>query len=197
MISENQILFDPKKYVVYLHWNENNQIIYIGYGDNKRPFVKGRNSRWEEYIKNNNYYISIYAFNLSKEDAVKLEKSLIIDHYPKGTLLNANPFKTKKLNQPKPLKKQILTLDIFRNRFKHLFDIGACSIYENRLGTEVIVDRYVPSEDENHPENGKFLCDAKELEPAKHYLRKMGFKSTGSIGCYYKPNDKNTPSITT
>jgi len=82
---------------VYRHVNIiSGETFYIGRG-NKKHFkrarmVHGRSKYWEDYVKNNEYYIEILSCNLSWEVAGEIEV-LLIDfygrkHLGKGNLLN-------------------------------------------------------------------------------------------------------------
>lgn len=77
--------------VVYCHRrNDNNQIFYIGIGNEYRPFVKQRRSlEWNEIVNNYGYTIEILHRNLSDKEAKYIEKTLISE-IGRDNLVNKN-----------------------------------------------------------------------------------------------------------
>lgn len=79
---------------VYIHSNKSTGIVfYVGIGNIKRPYIKNnRNKYWHEYISLNDYEIEIVHYNLSWEEASKIEKKMIMQFGRKdkglGNLLN-------------------------------------------------------------------------------------------------------------
>lgn len=69
-----------------------------------------------------------------------------------------------------------MTLEIFKTKYKHLFDLGVCEIIESNFRTKIVIDRFV---------DGQFLCPHDKLKPAQADARKMGFVN-GGIGFYLK-----------
>jgi hypothetical protein len=66
--------------VVYTHRrNDNNQIFYVGIGNQYRPFVKQRSSEWNSIANEFGYSVDVVKKGLSTESARELEKKLISD----------------------------------------------------------------------------------------------------------------------
>ena len=69
-------------YVYYHINNETNEVFYIGKGKGDRAWSKGRNEIWGEYVIKNDYRVSILCSNLSEEEALAIEKAMIIINKP-------------------------------------------------------------------------------------------------------------------
>lgn len=66
-------------YCLYIHKRKSdNEIFYIGIGNNKRPYIKNtRSSFWKNEVKKHNYVIEILSDNLTWENAQEAEIQLI------------------------------------------------------------------------------------------------------------------------
>lgn len=70
-----------------------------------------------------------------------------------------------------------MTIEKFKEKHKHLFEVGACSYRKNYWnGEELTIDRYA---------DGEFLCGRRDIDRAQEDARKMGFNSVG-VGHYYR-----------
>lgn len=85
----------PSNVCVYLHVNSNNEVFYVGIGNNKRPYNRtGRSKEWLEYVKSIcfDYKIEVLVENINYGEASEYEKNLIQMFGRKdkglGTLLN-------------------------------------------------------------------------------------------------------------
>jgi hypothetical protein len=69
-------------YCVYRHRRlDNNEIFYVGIGNEKRPYSKEvRNNLWNKVINKTNYTIEVLYTNLNKTDAIDLEMLLISEY---------------------------------------------------------------------------------------------------------------------
>ena len=83
-----------KNTLVYRHLRlSNNEVFYIGIGNEKRPYSKSsRNQLWKNIVKKDGYKIEILITNLSRENANDVEVGLI-EYYGRrdlklGTLVN-------------------------------------------------------------------------------------------------------------
>jgi len=65
-------------YYVYLHKTLDGKPFYVGKGRNKRAWNKSNRSKGWNEVSANGYSIEIYRENLLEEDALELEKSLIV-----------------------------------------------------------------------------------------------------------------------
>lgn len=84
---------DTNNFVVYAHYTEDtNELFYIGEGRPKRAYsTANRNKHWKHKInKHGSYVVRILRSNLTKEEAQKIEKELIIFFYdvPSVNLVN-------------------------------------------------------------------------------------------------------------
>jgi len=72
---------EDKKYCVYRHRRmDNNEIFYIGIGNEKRPYQKyksNRNKYWHNIVNKTEYEVEIISLNLDVETAKELEIFLI------------------------------------------------------------------------------------------------------------------------
>jgi len=70
---------EMNKTVVYFHiCATTNQVVYVGIGDVKRPYVKvGRSKFWSNYTNKYGYYVQVMHTDLSWEKACELEKEYI------------------------------------------------------------------------------------------------------------------------
>lgn len=68
-----------KKYCLYFHLrNDNNEVFYVGIGNEKRPYEKrSRSDFWRNIVKKYGYKIEIIEKNLSWEEACEKEKMFI------------------------------------------------------------------------------------------------------------------------
>lgn len=68
--------------VVYIHKRgDNNEIFYVGIGNPSRPYRKSsRTQYWHNIVNKAGYSIEILAYNLTKELACVIEKSLIKEY---------------------------------------------------------------------------------------------------------------------
>lgn len=73
-----------KEYYVYLHLNPTTKkVFYVGIGKNDRVFDGGskRNKSWKEYVyKNGGFLFEFYKKNLSKKEALLVERELIVSY---------------------------------------------------------------------------------------------------------------------
>jgi hypothetical protein len=67
------------KYVVYLHYTkDNNKVFYVGEGTIRRSKTRsGRNIYWQRVVAKHGFTVKIIANNLTKIEALKLEKLTI------------------------------------------------------------------------------------------------------------------------
>jgi len=89
LINDIFNMFKSGKYYVYYHINVNTkEIVYIGKGKNNRAWdfrIGTRNQEWSEYIKNNKIDVKLIVVDISEEEALAVEKTLI---QVKNPLLN-------------------------------------------------------------------------------------------------------------
>lgn len=84
------------RYYVYLHKLNDGTVFYVGKGNRERAYSKlGRNKKWLEITKNQDFIVDIIKSDLTQEEAISLE-STYIKQYQK-TLVN-------KLNNAKVLE---------------------------------------------------------------------------------------------
>jgi hypothetical protein len=69
----------PKDFYVYFHRKStNNEIFYIGKGNNKRAWQKFRQNKfWNNVVNKHGYYVEIFEDGLQEWAAFELEKNLI------------------------------------------------------------------------------------------------------------------------
>ena len=80
-------------FVVYAHYTEDtNELFYIGEGKDKRPYLTTNRNRWWNFKvkKHGSFIVRILRSNLTKMEAQKLEKELILffDDVPSINLVN-------------------------------------------------------------------------------------------------------------
>ena len=80
-------------FVVYSHYTEDtNELFYIGEGKDKRPYLTTNRNRWWNFKvkKHGSFIVRILRSNLTKMEAQKLEKELILffDDVPSINLVN-------------------------------------------------------------------------------------------------------------
>jgi hypothetical protein len=89
LINDIFNMFKSGKYYVYYHIDVNTkEIVYIGKGKNNRAWdfnLNARNQEWNEYIKNNKIDVKLIVVDISEEEALAIEKTLI---QVKNPLLN-------------------------------------------------------------------------------------------------------------
>jgi len=116
---------------VYIHINkENNEVFYVGIGNNTRPYNKtGRGNEWKKYTESIlfNYDIEILFDNLDYGQASLKEKELIYKYGRKdkglGTLLNKTDgggwtekyAKLNKIYKFKKAKEQLNKINLLNN----------------------------------------------------------------------------------
>lgn len=69
-----------KRFCVYFHRNiQNGEVFYIGKGNNLRPYSSSnRNKDWRKYVSaNGGFSVEIFSDNLSNDEAIELECSLL------------------------------------------------------------------------------------------------------------------------
>jgi hypothetical protein len=71
-----------KHYVYYHINNETEEVFYIGKGKGDRAWSNDRNVLWYKYVDNYSYRVSILCSDLSEEEALAIEKSMIILKQP-------------------------------------------------------------------------------------------------------------------
>lgn len=80
------------KYYVYYHVNKvTKEVFYIGKGSGDRAWISRdgcRNDLWSEYVDNNDYSVEIMISNISQEEAIAVESSLIKVKKPSTNLKN-------------------------------------------------------------------------------------------------------------
>jgi len=88
------------KYYVYLHKEKiSGAVFYVGKGQRSRLRTKsGRNTKWNEFVRENEWYSEIYAANLSSLEALDLESKLIDELKPSCNITVKNT-KNKELNE--------------------------------------------------------------------------------------------------
>jgi hypothetical protein len=109
-------------YVVYKHLKPDGEVFYIGMGKPYRPRYKhGRSSSWNNTVKKHGYTVEILFKNLSLEEAIELEISLIKAYGRKdlglGTLVNLTDGGDRR-SYTEEQKKQ---LSISNKGVKHIF----------------------------------------------------------------------------
>jgi len=79
---------EDTNYCVYLHRDVDGRIFYVGQGRRVRARTKcnGRASAWNKFAKNG-FSVEIFQDNLTKDQAVKIEKELILRLRSEGHLL--------------------------------------------------------------------------------------------------------------
>jgi hypothetical protein len=89
LINDIFNMFKSGKYYVYYHIDVNTkEIVYIGKGKNNRAWdfrIGARNQEWSEYIKNNKFDVKLIVVDVSEEEALAIERTLI---QVKNPLLN-------------------------------------------------------------------------------------------------------------
>ena len=89
LINDIFNMFKSGKYYVYYHIDVNTkEIVYIGKGKNNRAWdfnLNARNQEWNEYIKNNKIDVKLIVVDISEEEALAIERTLI---QVKNPLLN-------------------------------------------------------------------------------------------------------------
>jgi hypothetical protein len=80
-----------KNTLVYRHLKlSNNEVFYIGIGDNRRPYSKSsRNDFWKNIVKKDGYKVEVLITGLSRVDANKVEIGLI-EYYGRRDLKLGN-----------------------------------------------------------------------------------------------------------
>jgi hypothetical protein len=94
LINDIFNMFKSGKYYVYYHIDVNTkEIVYIGKGKNNRAWdfrIGTRNQEWNEYIKNNKINAKLIVVDVSEEEALAIEKSLIQVKNPILNNMNTN-----------------------------------------------------------------------------------------------------------
>lgn len=87
-------MYKNGSYYVYYHINsETNEVAYIGKGKNERAWKFNSNQRseqWHQYFENNQIEVKIVVVNLSEEEALEIEKSLIKIKNPVINVIHKN-----------------------------------------------------------------------------------------------------------
>lgn len=144
---------------VYIHINkENNEVFYVGIGNNKRPYNKtGRGNEWKKYAESIlfNYDVEILFDNLDYGQASLKEKELISKYGRKdkglGTLLNktdgggwtekyARLNKIYKLKKAKEQLNKIILLNNIENDIKtKALDCEDLNEFKNKFYTDFLI----------------------------------------------------------
>lgn len=85
-------------YYVYGHFTTDNVLFYVGSGRGNRAWSKARkNKKWQEFISANEFVVKLLHENLTQDESLKLEESLILKN--REFLLNKYlPNRTTELN---------------------------------------------------------------------------------------------------
>lgn len=106
-----------KRYVVYIHKDDEGNVKYVGMGKRERPNqTQKRSDTWNKYFKDRLFYPEIIFANLNEEEALEKEKKMyylykeqgydLLNNY-RGIGFGGNTYKNKSLKEMKEIRHKI------------------------------------------------------------------------------------------
>ena len=151
---------------LYIHRRkDNNEVFYVGIGNEKRPYRKqGRNQFWHNIVDKYGYYVDILAKDLSIDDALELEELLISEYGRRdlgdGNLVNLTNGGDGCLNVSEITKNRISK----SNKGKLAWNKGKKGVYSE----ETLIKMSESSKGKTSPRKGVKLSEETKEKIRKH-----------------------------
>ena len=151
---------------LYIHRRkDNNEVFYVGIGNEKRPYRKqGRNQFWHNIVDKYGYYVDILAEDLSIDDALELEELLISEYGRRdlgdGNLVNLTNGGDGCLNVSEITKNKISE----SNKGKLAWNKGKKGVYSE----ETLIKMSESSKGKTSPRKGVKLSEETKEKIRKH-----------------------------